>query len=48
MGDLYRFNVVETKSSNQIPPPATIFKEDLLKSKTTFVVKYISASARAI
>jgi len=47
MGDLYSFDISETKPSNQVAPSTTIFREGLLKSKTTFVVKYISASDTA-
>jgi hypothetical protein len=40
MGDLYSFDIAETKPSNQVAPSTTVFRESLLKSKTTFVVKY--------
>jgi hypothetical protein len=41
MGNLYRFDVAEPKHGNEIPPSPTIFEREPLKSKTTFVVKYI-------
>ena len=47
MGNLYRFDVAEPKYGNQIAPSPTIFEREPSKSKTTFVVKYISASATA-
>jgi hypothetical protein len=38
MGNLYRFNVAESKCGNQIAPSPTIINKENFKFKITFIV----------